>query len=92
MSRNAVLANTMIEDQINTNIVVRLIFPDTDKGGNIDVTIPHANATRIVFEPGISLILRYLPLTKYFGTILKLYKSPNIVIVKITRNEFNPIL
>ncbi len=72
ISKNAVLTNTIHVDHINTNAEPASIFPDTDKNGNRDVTIPHARAIRIVFEPGISLILLYLTPVKQSGMSLKL--------------------
>jgi hypothetical protein len=45
-------------DHRNTKIVPVSIFADIDNGGKREVTMPQAMAIRIVFEPGMSRILR----------------------------------
>jgi len=58
MSKKAVLTNTMPVAHRNTKIVPVSIRADIDKGGKRDVTMPQAMAIKIVFEPGMSRILR----------------------------------
>ncbi len=92
ISKNAVLANTIDVDHINTNTEPASIFPDTDKNGNKDVTIPHARAIRMVFEPGISLILLHLTPVYQSGMSLKLYESPIILITRRNKKGINPMV
>ena len=92
MSKNAVLTNTMPADHANTGTMLRSNFPNTDRGANMAVTIPHAIVIRMVFDPGTSLILLYLPLLRCSGISFKLYESPIKLIARRIRNGSSPMV
>ena len=91
MSKNAVLAKTKLADHKNTHMVLMKELSATDINGNTEVTIPHAMAIKIVFEPGKSLIFLYLPLKNCFGIIFKSYERPKTLMTRRTIKGINPM-
>jgi len=81
----------MQADRKNTIIVLALILSDAERVGNIAVTIPQAAAIRTVFDPDISLILRYLAPKRLSGTSLMLYERPSKLMRKRIKKEAIPI-
>jgi len=91
MSKKAVRTKTVHADHKNTDTTMISMVPFTDKYGNRVVTMPQAIVISNVFEPGISLILEYLSSEKRFGTSLKLYESPIILMIRRIRNGIRPM-
>jgi len=77
-------------DHRNIDAALKPILPNVDKDGNIAVTIPQAMAIRKVFEPGMSLILKYLLPVKRSGKSFKLYERPIMLIMKRIKNATGP--
>jgi len=90
MSKNRVLKNTKPVDHTKIEPLTQMILPLADKGGRRATTIPHAMAIRMVFEPGISLILRYLMPCNDSGSNGKLYDSPIMLMVSRRINDQIP--
>ena len=67
MSKKAVLTNTRHVAQIKTKSVLTAMVFNNAIAGIIAVTSPQANAISTVFDPGMSLILRYFPVLSHFG-------------------------
>ena len=92
ISKNAVLTNTIPTAHRATITLTQPMVPDMDNGGRTAVTIPQATAIRSVFEPGISLILRYLMTGSHSGTSFRLYESPKRLMINRAKNGNWPIL